>query len=55
MTFIGKTWRGIRRFVQDARIDADFHRYEAEQRVMYESTASVVLMIQRMRRTFKLD
>lgn len=40
MTFIGKTWRGIRRFVQDARIDADFHRYETEQRVMYESTAT---------------
>lgn len=40
MSFIGKAWRGIQRFVQDARIEADFHRYEAEQRVTHEATAA---------------
>lgn len=40
MTFIGEAWRGIQRFVNDARIDVDFPRYEGEQRAIHESAAS---------------
>ncbi|MDR7299025.1 DNA repair exonuclease SbcCD ATPase subunit [Pelomonas aquatica] len=40
MTLIGKAWRGVQRFVQDIRIDADFPRYEQELRAAHESTAN---------------
>lgn len=40
MTLIGKAWRGVQRFVQDIRIDADFPRYEKEMRAAHESTAN---------------
>lgn len=40
MTLIGKAWRGVQRFVQDIRIDADFPRYEQKLRADQESTAN---------------
>jgi len=40
VTLIGKAWRGVRQFVQDIRIDADYPRYELEQRRAYEAAAS---------------
>ncbi len=40
MTLIGKAWRGVRQFVQDIRIDADYPRYELEQRRAHEAAAS---------------
>lgn len=40
MTVVGRAWRSIQRFVQDLRIDADFPRYEAEERAADESAAS---------------
>jgi len=40
VTLIGKAWRGVQRFVQDIRIDADWPRYESEQRVAHEAEAS---------------
>lgn len=41
MTLIGKAWRGVQRFVQDIRIDADFPRYEQEKRADHESAANL--------------
>jgi chromosome segregation ATPase len=40
VTLIGKAWRGVRQFVQDIRIDADYPRYELEQRRTHEAAAS---------------
>lgn len=37
---LSKAWQGVRRFVQDVRIDADFARYEQEQRQAHEAIAN---------------
>lgn len=39
MTLIGKAWRRIQRFAVDIRIDADYPRYELEQRCSHEAAA----------------
>ncbi|WP_157421960.1 hypothetical protein [Acidovorax sp. Root219] len=39
MTFLGEKWRGVQRFVQDIRINADFPRYELEARSAHEASA----------------
>ena len=40
MTLIGKAWRGVQRFVQDIRIDAEFPRYESAQGEVHASEAN---------------
>lgn len=41
MTLIGKLWKGVHRFVEDFRIDADFPRFEQERRAAHEAGANL--------------